>query len=220
MTGSTTCRLAARTALAVLSILPTPAAWAHPHVAVTARAEVLYAPDGKVTGVRHAWTFDEAYSAYITQGLDRNGDGTLTPDELQGLAAENASSLAEFDYFTVLKANGAKQSFDAPREPGMSFANQELTLTFVLPLKKPANASRLLVLEVSDPTYFVAFTIAAGEDAVRLAGAPRGCATTITRPKTLDVAQQQTLSEAFFQALSSTSTFGAQFASRAMVACP
>ena len=35
-------------------------ALAHPHVFVTARAEVLYAPDGKMTGVRHAWTFDPA----------------------------------------------------------------------------------------------------------------------------------------------------------------
>ncbi|WP_147707627.1 DUF1007 family protein, partial [Microvirga massiliensis] len=52
MTGFTTCRLATKTALAVLSILLTPAAWAHPHVAVMARAEVLYAPDGRVTGVR------------------------------------------------------------------------------------------------------------------------------------------------------------------------
>ena len=95
-------------------------ALAHPHVWVTAKAEIVFAPDGKVTGVRHAWTFDEAYSAYVTQGLDTNNDGKLSPEELQDLANENAASLNEFDYFTVLKARGKPQAFDPPREARMS----------------------------------------------------------------------------------------------------
>src|ERR1700736_508735 len=35
------------------------AAQAHPHVWITASSELVYAPDGSVTGVRHAWTFDD-----------------------------------------------------------------------------------------------------------------------------------------------------------------
>jgi ABC-type uncharacterized transport system substrate-binding protein len=207
--------------LATVLLLPAPAAWAHPHVAVTAKAEVLYAPDGKVTGIRHAWTFDKAYSAFITQGLDSNRDGKLTPDELQDLAKENTESLAEFEYFTAMKINGAKQNFDAPREPAMNVANGEATLTFVLPLKATSAAPKLLSLEVSDATYYVAFTLADGDDAVRLAGAPKGCAVTVTRPKPIEaVQQQQNLSEAFFQALDAASKYGAQFANRAIVACP
>ena len=211
-------RIAPLLALALAS-MASPAS-AHPHVWVTSRAEVLYAPDGRVTGVRHAWTFDKAYSAFLTQGLDANKDGKLTPAELQPLAKENTESLVEFEYFTVLKANGAKQAFDPPRVYGMTYANEEATLTFVLPLKAPAAASRMLSLEVSDPSYFVAFSMAEGADAVKLAGAPKGCAATITRPKPMDTAQQQNLSEAFFQALDAASNFGAQFANRALVACP
>jgi hypothetical protein len=41
---------------------------AHPHVWVTMTEELLYAPDGSVTGVRHAWTFDDMFSAFATQG--------------------------------------------------------------------------------------------------------------------------------------------------------
>src|SRR5919112_3503987 len=104
-------------------------ALAHPHVSVTARAEVLYGTDGRVTGVRHAWTFDKAYSAFLTQGLDANKDGKLTPEELQPLAKENTESLVDFEYFTVLKANGAKQAFDSPRDYAMTYANEEATLT-------------------------------------------------------------------------------------------
>jgi ABC-type uncharacterized transport system substrate-binding protein len=194
-------------------------ALAHPHVFVTARAEVLYGPDGKVTGVRHAWTFDKVYSAYITQGLDTNKDGKLTPDELQELARENTTSLVEFDYFTVVKANGAKQAFGQPRDYGMSYGNEEATLSYVLPLKTPAS-NKLVTVEIYDPSYFVAFAVAEGDDAVKLAGAPKGCSTTITRPKPIETAQQQSLSESFFQALDAASNYGSQFSNRALVACP
>jgi ABC-type uncharacterized transport system substrate-binding protein len=206
-------------ALALTTVWAAPAL-AHPHVWVTARAEVLYAPDGKVAGVRHAWTFDKAYSAFVTQGLDANKDGKLSPDELKDLAKENTESLVDFDYFTVLKANGAKQPFAAPRDYSMAYENEEVTLTYLLPLQAPANAGKALTLEITDPTYFVAFVMAEGQDAVKLAGAPKGCATNISRPKPLDPAQQQKLSEAFFNALTAASEFGAQFANRAIVACP
>jgi ABC-type uncharacterized transport system substrate-binding protein len=195
-------------------------ALAHPHVWITARAEIVYAPDGKVTAIRHAWTFDAAYSSYVTQGLDKNGDGVLTPDELQDLAKENAESLAEFGYFTVLKANGSKPAFDAPRDYRMSFENGQATLAFVLPLKTPARAGKALMLEVYDPTFFVSFSMAEGPDAIRLADAPAGCAATVIRPKPLRAADGQPLSEAFFQALTAARDLGADAASRIIVACP
>ncbi len=195
-------------------------ALAHPHVWVTAKAEIVFSSEGKVTGIQHAWTFDPAYSAYVTQGLDRNNDGALTPDELQELAKVNTESLVDYGYFTVLKAGGAKQAFDAPRDYGMSFDKGQATLKFLLPLKAPASAGKAVALEIYDPTYFVAFSLDEGADAVTLANAPQGCATTVSRPKPPDASQQQKLSEAFFEALTAAQNFGAGFANRAIVACP
>ena len=43
-------------------------ALAHPHVWVSMHSEVLFAPDGTVTGVRHDWAFDDMFSAFATQG--------------------------------------------------------------------------------------------------------------------------------------------------------
>jgi ABC-type uncharacterized transport system substrate-binding protein len=51
-------------------------AHAHPHVWVTMTEELLYAPDGSVTGVRHAWTFDDMFSAFATQGLEQKTSQT------------------------------------------------------------------------------------------------------------------------------------------------
>ncbi|WP_336487274.1 DUF1007 family protein [Methylobacterium nigriterrae] len=211
-------------ALAVGSALAGPAL-AHPHVWVTARAEIAYAEGGKVVGIRHAWTFDAAYSAFVTQGLDKNGDGALTPDELADLAAENTRNLSEFSYFTKLKVAGREQSFGEPAEPRMAVQGDTLTLSFLLPLAAPASQGRgVVTLEVYDPTYFVSFSLAEGADAARLAGAPAGCAATVTRPKAQDSrtadAAKPGMTEAFFEALTAASTYGVQFANRIIVACP
>jgi ABC-type uncharacterized transport system substrate-binding protein len=212
--------LASRLLAALAFLAAVSPALAHPHVWITARAEIVFQGDGKVTGVRHRWTFDPAISAAFTQGLDANGDGTFSPDELRDLARENTDSLAESGYYTQLKANGAKQAFDAPREAGMSQEKDSIVLSFLLPLKSPAAAGKALALEVYDPTFFVEFGLSPGEDAARLVGAPKGCVATVTRPKPAEATGQKGLSESFFEALSSASGYGAQFASRILVACP
>src|SRR5215208_3828912 len=191
---------------------------AHPHVWITAKVEVVFS-SSVATAIRHRWTFDPGYSAYVTQGLAKNADGKLLPDELLQLAKENVESLADFEYFTALKANGAKQTFDPPRDYDTVFENGQVTLHFLLPLKAPASG-KLLTLEIYDPTFFVAFSLAEDKDAVTLENAPKGCAATLTRPKPLEVTKQQPLSESFFNTLTSASNLGGQFANRALVACP
>ena len=52
-----------------LLALGTTVAEAHPHVWITATSELIYAPDGSITGVRHARTFDDMFAAYALQGL-------------------------------------------------------------------------------------------------------------------------------------------------------
>ncbi len=202
-------------------LLPLPAI-AHPHVWITTKAALEYGSDGALTGVRHAWTFDPGYSAFAAQGLGAAGEGKATPDELAGLARESIESMGEFGYFTRLKAGSRKLDFAPPRDPRMSLADGQLTLSFLLPLKAPAQAgSSALTLEVYDPTYFVSFSLAPGEDVVRLAGAPEGCRTTVLRPKTetAEAAPAGTLNESFFTALTAASNYGVQFANRVVVAC-
>jgi ABC-type uncharacterized transport system substrate-binding protein len=200
-----------------LAFSASPAA-AHPHVWVAVKSDVVYSTDGRISAVRHAWTFDEAYSSFAVQGLDKDNDGKLSADELVELAKINVESLHEFDFFTFAKANGAKQDFGKPADYALSYDKAQLTLTFTLPLKAPSNR-KTFSLEIYDPTWFVSFTFADGDDAVRTTGAPAGCARTITRPKPMETTQQQRLSEDFFTSLAG-SNFGASFINRVLVACP
>ena len=91
-----------RAALAAFFLLAGIAgASAHPHVWVIAKSELVYSPDGKLKEIRHAWTFDDMFSAFAAQGLDTNNDGKLSREELADLAKTNVESLKEFGYFTV-----------------------------------------------------------------------------------------------------------------------
>jgi ABC-type uncharacterized transport system substrate-binding protein len=192
-------------------------ALAHPHVWVTAKAEIVFAPDGKVTGIRHHWTFDEAYTAYVTQGLDKNSDGKLTPEELQELADENAASLNEFDYFTVLKARGKPQTFDPPREARMTMEKTQVSMSFLLPLKAPASPSGAVSVEIEDPTFFVYFSLTEGQAAISLANAPQGCVTSIAKAKPLDATMQQILQD---EGAIQPQDIGIEYSNRAIIACP
>ena len=204
-------------ALATL-ILPEPAQ-AHPHVWVVTREVLEFDAQGQFRAVLHDWTFDEAYSSYAVQGFDTGPDGRPTPEKLAELAKVNVESLAEFEYFTVAKANGGRVAFAEPTHPSLTFENGQLTLHFRLPAKAPATIGRSLAVEVFDPTFFVDFALAEGTDAARLVAPPAGCELRVNRPKPPDPTHTQTMSESFFSALGSAGTYGAQFSNRILVAC-
>jgi len=193
-------------------------ACAHPHVWVTAKTEVVYAPNGSVTGVRHAWTFDDMFSTFAVQGIAPKRKGVFSREDLAPLAEVNITSLKEFDYFTHAKADGKKTTFTDPVDYWLDYQDNVLTLHFTLPLKVPVMA-KTLALEIYDPTFFVDFSFA-DKEAVSLAGAPADCKINVQRPAAAAAAPTQTLGEAFFNALTSSSSFGAQFANAAMVMCP
>jgi ABC-type uncharacterized transport system substrate-binding protein len=167
-------RIALAAALAPLvALLAEPApARAHPHVFVDARAEVVIENDA-VVAIRHVWRFDEAFTAFATQGLDANNDGALDREELQPLAKVNVESLLEFDYFTFVRAAGVRQGFDLPKEYWLDFNDGKLTLFFRLDMRAPIPLKgKAFVVDVFDPGYFVDFALVETDPAVLSGGAP------------------------------------------------
>jgi ABC-type uncharacterized transport system substrate-binding protein len=195
-------------------------ALAHPHVWVTVKSAVVYAPDGTITGIRHSWTFDDMFSAFATQGLDQKQKGVFTREELQPLAKVNVDSLKEYDYFTYAKANGKDAPFVDPTEYHLEFDSKEavLTLHFLLPLKTPVNA-QALDLEIYDPTYFVDFALAK-KDPVALAGAPSTCKLNVGKPPEPSAEIVRKLAEIPADQQVQANSYGALFSNKIAVRCP
>jgi ABC-type uncharacterized transport system substrate-binding protein len=202
--------------LAAVVVLGVSPAQAHPHVWITATSELLYAPDGAVTGVRHAWTFDDMFSTYALQGMETKVKGEYSREELGPLAQTNVESLKEFGFFTFAKADGKKQKFEEPVDYYLEYKNSLLILHFTLPLKTPVKSGQL-ALEVFDPEFFIDFTYAE-KDPVKLIGAPAPCQMKFQRPNDGTADAQKLGEDNFMRA--GNSNYGTTFSNKILVECP
>jgi ABC-type uncharacterized transport system substrate-binding protein len=198
-------------------------ALAHPHVWVTSRSEIVFDRSGQMIGIRHVWVFDAAYSSFMTLGLDSDHDGKPDPDKLADLAKTNVESLSEFGYFTSVKINGSKAVLGKPTEYGLTFADGRLTLRFLVPLEAPA-WPKVMALQVDDPSFFVAFTMADGNDAIALDHAPKGCALSVSHPDKTAAEGVQILADDVAAALKGqripSADLGSDYTGHIILACP
>ena len=191
-------------------------AFAHPHVFVTMKSEIVYGADGTVTAVRHAWAFDDMFSTYALQGVESKTKGEYTREELAPLAEVNVTSLKEYDYFTQGEVNGKKIEFSPAKDYWLEFKDSALTLHFTLPVKSPVKG-QAASFEIYDPSYFIDFGFE-DKDPVKLAGTPGACKLDVSKPGDTNP-QGKRLSESFF-ANPDSSQIGAQFANKIAVKCP
>jgi ABC-type uncharacterized transport system substrate-binding protein len=191
-------------------------AQAHPHVWITASSELIYAPDGSLTGVRHAWTFDDMFSTYALQGIETKTKGVYSHEQLAPLAQTNVESLKEFGFFTFARADGKKEKFQEPVDYFLEYKDAALTLHFTLPLTTPLKPKQL-ALEVFDPSFFIDFKFAE-KDPVRLVGAPAACRMNFQRPSD-GTANARQLGEQSFVG-GGGANYGAMFANKITVDCP
>jgi ABC-type uncharacterized transport system substrate-binding protein len=189
-------------------------AQAHPHVWITSSSELIYAADGSITGVRHAWTFDDMFSTYALQGIETKTKGEYSREQLAPLAKDNVENLKEFGFFTFAKADGKKQKFEEPVDYFLEYKDSALTLHFTLPLKAPVK-SKQLALDVFDPAFFIDFKLEE-KDPVKLVGAPADCQLKVQRPGEADVKK---LTEEMV-ASGDQSNYGAIYANKILVNCP
>ncbi|WP_172795204.1 DUF1007 family protein [Polycladidibacter hongkongensis] len=127
-------------------VLAVVGAHAHPHVFVEARAQLVFNDAGELRAIRHRWVFDDMYTAYALQGLDRDGDGQLTsPDELAALkrlASDSLIGMEEYGYFTFGDNTVVEMDFVAPETAEARASKVPLQKYWVLP-----EADRLELLQ-------------------------------------------------------------------------
>ena len=173
-----------------------PAADAHPHVWITVESTVVY-EGGKIAGLRHKWTFDDMYTAMAVQGLDTNGDGAYSREELKELAQVNIDGLKDFNYFTYAKLGEKKLELAPPKDYYLEYKDSLLSLYLTVPLKEPVLAdAEGFNFSVYDETFFIALEFAK-ENAVALGeGAPKDCTANLGVPQQ-DLDQLQALNDSF-----------------------
>lgn len=205
-------------AAAILWLAVPSVGWAHPHVWIDSVVEMMFDQANALTGVRVYWVFDEFYSAFAVEGLDEDGDGTISPAELRPLVAQNIKELKDFGYFTYVEADGKPQPYDDVTEYGMHHINGRLAMWFLVPLAKPVDPRTAKVsVTTYDPTFYIAID-PAPENPVRIHGAmPPACTYAVSAPP--DSTDNPQYSENFFQGLDGSEGVGARFASWVRLSC-
>jgi len=210
---------ALRILLALAAVLVAAPARAHPHIWVTMHSELVYAPDGSVTGIRQHWAFDDMFSAFAIQGLEAKDTGAFSRAELAPLAKTNVESLKEYDYFTFATADGNKAPFGDPLPDYFAdYKDSVVTLHFTLPFKTPVKA-KLLKIDIYDATIFVDFSFAK-DNPVSLVGAPGACKLDVVPPREMTWAEGKALSDIPADQPNTLMAWGAQFANKILVNCP
>jgi ABC-type uncharacterized transport system substrate-binding protein len=195
-----------------------PQAQAHPHVWVTVETEILDDAQQNVTGFRHKWSFDEFYSSFAVQGMDKNGDGIFDREELKELADVNINSLQEFGFFTFPQIGGQQVECEQPKDYWLEHHNGMLTLHFTLPLKQPTPKTKRKEFNfaVFDPTFYVAFGFAK-EQPVRMAAGHSECKAEISKPEAQTPAKS--LSESIFSQNDQLMNAGKTYAETVRLKC-
>ncbi len=158
-----------------MACLATPA-FAHPHVWIEMRSDVVFDANGLITAVNVEWTFDDGYTQMALDGLDTDGDGVYSQEEIAPLTKENMASLKDYEYFTVMRVNGAKQEFGEVKEFGQIWSNDKLSLHFQVPLKTPVDPrAGEFVVKVYDPDFFIAIDYVKDDPVSILGTAPDPC---------------------------------------------
>jgi ABC-type uncharacterized transport system substrate-binding protein len=195
-------------ALATLPCLGAAPAAAHPHVWISVRTMLLYAPGG-FTGLVQSWTFDQAYTSMAIEGLDKNKDGRYDREELAELAKVNIEGLKDFAYFTTARVQGQEIKFREPSDYWLEHKDGALSLHFNLPFTEPvAVEAKGLAYTVQDPTFFIAFDLAKTDPARLAPGAPAACKLIVGGAKGDDNAAA--LSDAFAKQFGSVAVGGSR----------
>lgn len=170
-------------------------ALAHPHVWIDMRSSVNFDAKGNVDAIAVVWTFDEFYSQFATDGLDRNNNKKFDTAELQDLANTYAKNLKEYRYFTFVEVGGKLADFGTPAKQTATFDKGQLTFSLSLPLAKAVDPATTKIRYASfDPTYYIDISPVDAK-AVSFTGTQRqGCTFALrtvdsTKPDALNLAQ-------------------------------
>ncbi|MDJ0947587.1 MAG: DUF1007 family protein [Alphaproteobacteria bacterium] len=166
-------RLLTPFAAALLVAFATGQPSAHPHIWINDVTTFLF-QDGRLTGVRHRWAFDEFTGSVIIQDFDVDKNGAFDAAETARLQSEAFSNLHEFSYLTHIRLDGAKFTPERVDDFAARIDDGTLVYEFTLPLNDPVDPKTTSVsLGVYDETFYI-YVGYDENDPVRFAGIDSG----------------------------------------------
>ena len=184
-------------AACLLTPLP---AFAHPHIFVEARLEVLAADDGTLSELRNVWRFDEMFSSSVILDFDKNSDLKLDATELAELGEVMRTSLEDFHYFTTITQDGKTIPIAKPDVIHVSYEDQQVLVFFAVKPKEPVHLKGTMTFGVYDPSLYTALDYPSDGDLVIKGKAFGVCKHSVVRPDPDEVIAQNkdNLTDAFF----------------------
>jgi ABC-type uncharacterized transport system substrate-binding protein len=159
-------------ATSFFAVAARPAA-AHPHVFIDDVVTFLFT-DGKISGLRLLWTFDEVFSETLLEDFDTNRDGSFSASEIANIKKTSLSNLKKFGYFTHLWVDGRPfTTFDAT-DLMVTHKGDSVSYDMQITLANPLDPRHTKIeTAIYDDTYYVEVGLHASAP-VRFKGIPEG----------------------------------------------
>ena len=134
-----------------------PLAHAHPHLFIKLAANIDFDENGNMIGLTETWMYDEAYSAFVLQGAEKDALGGFSQEQLQPLADNYANGLAEFSYFTKAVIDDQIFAFEKPQSVRMTYKDRQLEYNFSLRFREPVRPVSGMKITIYDESNYVSF---------------------------------------------------------------
>lgn len=148
--------------LAALS-LPLPVA-AHPHVFIDATIEVIFDAAGRAGALRIGWAYDDLFSlTYLAEnGFDPDFDGVLDSTEQARLVGFDMAWDTDFPGDTYALLDDVALGLSRPEAATAVLEDGRLVSSHLRRFDQPLDLTGgSLVVQVYDPSFYTAYTIAA-----------------------------------------------------------
>lgn len=140
---------------AMASMATGPSATAHPHVFIDNISYVQF-EDGKITGLRFHWTFDDIFSFLLFEDFDKDKTKSFDEDEVQALRDGAFEALKELQYFTHIRIDGKLLPVPRVADFKAIAKNGRVSYSFTVPFDKPVDPRKSkLSFGVYDATFYV-----------------------------------------------------------------
>ena len=157
-------------------------ALAHPHVFIDTGLEVIFDDQGRASGLRISWTYDEYYSLVIAEekGIDPDYDGSATEAEAKPLSGFDMGWDAAFPGDTYALMGAAGLGLSRPKDWTASYTGGKITSTHLRMFDAPVKVAEVpLQIQVYDPTLYSGYYLVGSPV---MTDAPVGCEIAVVLP--------------------------------------